>query len=181
MRDISISQLRESVIDYNSRSIFINAHPKRSLNKIDIISLFYLTEDFKVEKIIPSLFQNESLKINLKLDLNNLNRNQKKILHLLRRNNELKNELNINPFALGYPLIEICEKKNKKILSVPLLIWDFEIYGFQNLSGSISISRKSNQEIIINPSLIRLIKKESIPFFKKLKIDENNNQSNLKM
>ena len=180
MRDISISQLRESVIDYNSRSIFINAHPKRSLNKIDIISLFYLTEDFKVEKIIPSLFQNESLKINLKLDLNNLNRNQKKILYLLRRNNDLKNELNINPFALGYPLIEICEKKNKKILSVPLLIWDFEIYGFQNLSGSISISRKSNQEIIINPSLIRLIKKESIPFFKKLKIDENNNQSNLK-
>ena len=70
MRDISISQLRESVIDYNSRSIFINAHPKRSLNKIDIISLFYLTDDFKVEKIIPSLFQNESLQINLKLDLN---------------------------------------------------------------------------------------------------------------
>ena len=180
MRDISISQLRESVIDYNSRSIFINAHPKKSLNKIDFISLCYLTNDLKVEKIISSLFQNESLKINLKLDLNNLNRNQKKILYLLRRNNDLRNELNINPFALGYPLIEICEKKNKRILSIPILIWDFEINGFQNQSGSISISRKSNQEIIINPSLLRLIKKEYNPLFKKLKIDENNNQSNLK-
>ena len=60
------------------------------------------------------------------------------------------------------------------------MIWDFEIYGFQNLSGSISISRKSNQEIIINPSLLRLIKKEHSSLFKKLKIDENNNQSNLK-
>ena len=72
------------------------------------------------------------------------------------------------------------KKKNKRILSIPLLIWDFEINGFQNQSGSISISRKSNQEIIINPSLLRLIKKEYNPLFKKLKIDENNNQSNLK-
>ena len=55
MRDISISQLRESVIDYNSRSIFINAHPKKGLNKIDIISLCNLTNDLKVEKIISSL------------------------------------------------------------------------------------------------------------------------------
>ena len=99
---------------------------------------------------------------------------------MLRKNNDLKNELNINPFAFGYPLVEICDKKNKRILTVPLLIWDFEIYGFQNLSGSISISRKPNQEIIINPSLLRLIKKEHSSLFKNLKIDENNNQSNLK-
>jgi hypothetical protein len=33
MRDISISQLRESVIDSNARSIFIDAHPKKALIK----------------------------------------------------------------------------------------------------------------------------------------------------
>ena len=180
MKDYAINLLKERVLDNNSRSIFINAHPKKSLSKIDLLSLSDLKSEISPSKIIFALFSNTSLKIDFPINLTNFNRSQKRILHLLRRNNDLKNELNINPFALGYPLVEICDKKNKRILSLPLLIWDFEIYGFQNLSGSISISRKSNQEIIINPSLLRLIKKEYNPLFKKVKIGEHYDQSNLK-
>ena len=180
MEDYLTSSLKEKVLDHNSRSIFINSHPKKSLGKIDLLALCDIGHEISPTDIILALFFNRALKIDIPINLDNFNRSQKRVLHLLRKNNDLKNELNINPFAFGYPLVEICDKKNKRILTVPLLIWDFEIYGFQNLSGSISISRKSNQEIIINPSLLRLIKKEYSSLFKKLKIDENNNQSNLK-
>ena len=180
MEDYLASSLKEKVLDHNSRSVFINSHPKKSLSKIDLLALCVIGYEISPTDIILALFFNRALKIDIPINLDNLNRSQKRVLHLLRKNNDLKNELNINPFAFGYPLVEICDKKNKRILTVPLLIWDFEIYGFQNLSGSISISRKSNQEIIINPSLLRLIKKEHSSLFKKLKIDENNNQSNLK-
>ena len=63
MRDISISQLRESVIDSNARSIFIDAHPKKSINKIDLISIANLSNKLDPKIISNKLLSNESFKI----------------------------------------------------------------------------------------------------------------------
>ena len=166
MKGYNIQSLKEKLLDYNSRSLFINAHPQKSLNKIDLLSLCDLKSDLEAERISYALFSNIPFSLSFQLDLNNLNKNQKRLLHLLRRSNDYKNELDLDPFAIGYPLVELGDKKNKRVLSIPLLIWDLQISGFQKRSGRITITRKSNQSAVVNPALIGLIKREYDPSFK---------------
>ena len=55
MKDYAINLLKERVLDNNSRSIFINAHPKKSLSKIDLLSLSDLKSEISPSKIIFAL------------------------------------------------------------------------------------------------------------------------------
>jgi hypothetical protein len=160
MQDFNSGLLKQKLLDTNSRSLFINAHPQKSLNKIDLLSLCDLKSDLEAERVSYALFSNIPFSFSFQLDLNNLNKNQKRLLHLLRRNNDYKNELDLDPFAIGYPLVELVDEKNKRILSIPLIIWDLQISGFQKRSGRITITRKPKQSAVVNPSLIGLIKRE---------------------
>lgn len=181
MQDFNLSLSKQKLLDTNARSLFINAHPQKSLNKIDILSLCDLKTDLEAEKIIYSLFSNIPFKYSFRIDLNQLNKSQKRLLHLLRRNNDFKNELNLNPFGIGYPLVELLDQKNKRILSIPILIWDLEISGFEKRSGLITISRKSNQNVEVNPSLVGLIRREYKPGFTRISaIRERYDESDLK-
>jgi hypothetical protein len=166
MQDFNSGLFKQKLLDTNSRSIFLNSHPKKSLNKIDLLSLCDLKPELEAERISYALFSNIPFRLSFQLNLNNLNKNQKRLLHLLRRNNDYKNELDLDPFAIGYPLVELGDKKNKGVLSIPLLIWDLQISGFQKRSGRITITRKSNQSAVVNPALIGLIKREYDPNFK---------------
>lgn len=166
MGNLNANLLKQKLLDTSSRSLFLNSHPKKSLNKIDLLSLCDLKPDLEAERISYALFSNIPFSLSFQLDLNNLNKNQKRLLHLLRRNNDYKNELDLDPFAIGYPLVQLSDKKNKRILSIPLLIWNLQISGFQKRSGRITITRKSNQSAVVNPALIGLIKREYDPSFK---------------
>lgn len=57
-RDYSIAQLKDKVLDSNARSIFINAHPKKSVNKIDLISLSSLAINLEPLQISNKLLSN---------------------------------------------------------------------------------------------------------------------------
>ena len=117
MRDISISQLRESVIDSNARSIFIDAHPKKSINKIDLISIANLSNKLDPRRIPNKLLTNQSFKIEFPINFKNLseNKNERRLLHILRKNIDFINELNLDPIGIGYPLVEIPDLKKKRI------------------------------------------------------------------
>ena len=185
MKDYYIPFFKEKVLDTNARSLFINAHPQKSLNKIDLLSLCALKTDLEAAHIVYSLFFNIPFRYSFRIDLLQLNKNQKRLLHLLRRNNDYKNELNLNPFGIGYPLVELVDKKNKRILTIPILIWDLEISGFEKQSGLITISRKANQTVEVNPSLVGFIKREFKPGFTSLsaikgRYDETDIKKNIK-
>lgn len=181
MKDYYIPFFKEKVLDTNARSLFINAHPQKGLNKIDLLSLCALKTDLEAARIIYSLFSNIPFRYSFRIDLHQLNKNQKRLLHLLRRNNDFKNELNLNPFGIGYPLVELVDQKNKRILAIPILIWDLEISGFEKRSGLITISRKANQNVEVNPSLVGFIKREYKPGFTSLSaIRERYDESDLK-
>ena len=165
--DYLIPRLKEKIIDSNARSIYVNAHPRKSINRIDVLSMQYLSENLDTQSISTSLLYNQAFKYSFPIRIASLseNRNARRLLHLLRRNNDFKNELNIDPFAIGYPLIEVADDKKKRINSIPILIWDMTIAGNSKRTGSISLSRKSSDGISINPSLVSLIKRKYNPSY----------------
>ena len=59
-RSYPITQLKEKILDSNARSIFVDAHPKKSIHKIDLISLNSLSKSSDPLLISSKLFSNEA-------------------------------------------------------------------------------------------------------------------------
>ena len=173
-----VPYLKEKIIDSNARSIYINAHPRKSISRIEVIALKHLKEGLDPLSITNNLISNRPFEYNFPIHFNKLseNRNARRLLHLLRKNNDFTNELNLDPFGIGYPIIEIADKRHKRINSIPILIWDVQISGHLKRSGAIRINRKSTDEILINPSLVSLIKSNydaafEVPILESIKLD----------
>lgn len=164
-RDYSIALLKEKILDSNARSIFVDAHPKKSIHKIDLISLNSLSKNSDPLLISSKLFSNEAFTFKFPIHYKKLseNRNERRLLHLLRKNVDFINELNLDPIGIGFPLVEISDPKKKRINTIPVLIWDVQISGHLKRTGSISISRKASDNISVNPSLISLIRRNYDP------------------
>lgn len=166
-QNYSITQLKDKILDSNARSVFIDAHPKNSVNKIDLISLSKLARGLDPKQITNKLLCNKGFKFKFPIHFKKLaeNKNERRLLHLLRKNVDFSNELNIDPIGIGFPLIEISDPKKKRVNTYPILIWDVQISGHLNRTGSVELSRKSKDNISMNPSLVRLIKRNYNPNF----------------
>ena len=46
-------------------------------------------------------------------------KNERRLLHILRKNIDFINELNLDPIGIGYPLVEIPDLKKKRINTYP--------------------------------------------------------------
>ncbi len=86
-RSYSITQFKEKILDSNASSIFIDSHPKKSFNKIDLISLSSLSRSLDPFQISNKLFSNEAFKFIFPIHFKKLseNRNERRLLHLLRK------------------------------------------------------------------------------------------------
>jgi len=166
-RSYSITQLKEKILDSNARSIFVDAHPKKSINKIDLISLSSLSRGLDPIQISNKLLCNEAFKFKFPIHFKKLseNRNERRLLHLLRKNIDFNNELNLDPIGIGFPLVEISDPKKKRINTFPVIIWDIQISGHLKRTGSVEISRKPGDNISINPSLVSMIRRHYDPNF----------------
>jgi ribosomal 50S subunit-associated protein YjgA (DUF615 family) len=60
--DHKINALRERLVDSSARSIFVNAHPKKSSVKIDLYSLRELCSNTKNQSLLPDFLFNPSFK-----------------------------------------------------------------------------------------------------------------------
>ena len=181
----SITQLKEKILDSSARSIFIDSHPKKSTNKIDLISITSLSRGLYPQEISNKLFCNEKFKFKFPIHFKKLseNKNERRLLHLLRKNIDFKNELNLDPIGIGFPLVEISDNKKKRINTFPIIIWDVQISGHLKRTGSVEISRKPGDNITINPSLVRMIRNHYDPHFltPNLSIEEVNFNKILKV
>jgi len=166
-QNYSITQLKDKILDSNARSVFVDAHPKKSVNKIDLISLSALARGLDPKQITNKLLCNEGFKFKFPIHFKKLaeTKNERRLLHLLRKNVDFSNELNIDPIGIGFPLIEISDPKKKRVNTYPILIWDVQISGHLKRTGSVELSRKSKDNISMNPSLVRLIKRNYDPNF----------------
>ena len=116
--DHKINSLRGRLVYSNARSAFVNAHPKKSWIKMDLLSLAQLSESNWVDGLLEQFLFNPSFSISLNNKLKINDREYKKTVHLHRKNEDFKNEFNIDPLGLGYPLL-IIESKNKKNTNSP--------------------------------------------------------------
>ena len=147
---------REKLIDSNSRSIFVNAHPKKSLNKIDFLSLKKNSFFSNIKSLLNSFLFESQFKISIKLDSNS--EQQRKWTNLFRKNEEFKNDFNLDPLGFGYPLLLIKNEKRKQYQLTPIFIWDVFLKESKFSSSSFTIQLKKSESLAINPSLIRYIK-----------------------
>ena len=61
--DYLIPRLKEKIIDSNARSIYVNAHPRKSINRIDALSIQYLRENLDTQSIVRVYFTTKLLNI----------------------------------------------------------------------------------------------------------------------
>ena len=149
---------RERLIDSNSRSIFVNAHPKKSLNKIDFLSLKKISLFSNIKDLLNSFLFDSQFKISLKLDPHSNSQHQRKWTHLFRKNEEFKNEFNLDPLGFGYPLLLIKNFKKKQYQLTPIFIWDVFLKESKISPFNFTVQLKKSESLAINPSLIRYIK-----------------------
>ena len=153
-----INLLREKLVDSNARSVFVNAHPKKSRIKIDLLSLGKLCSANQNRAFLYHFLFNPSYEITPSNNLIINERDHKKTVHLFRKNEAFKNEFNLDPLGFGYPLLLIKSKNNKKYQLTPLFIWDVSLTQSAYDPSLYSYKIKQSGSIILNPSLMRYLK-----------------------
>lgn len=173
-----IENLKNQLVSSSSKSIFSNAHPKKSIDKIDILEFCNLCNDTRINPtfIFQSLFYDRSFTIKLKVSYlkSDKNKSKRKILNIFRKNEDLIQEINHDSFALGYPLICLPDNKRKLLRFIPIFIWDLKIFHGVESSGQLVIKKKQRNKGYINPIFIEIIRENFENSYKDLlKIFEN--------
>ncbi len=159
---LNINDLKEKLIDSNARSIFVNAHPQKSQSKIDLLHFSYLYPLFDPAHFLLNLNHFKFYKLELPVDYTSRKERKyhRRMLNFLRKNEDFKNEFNISPFGLGYPILVLPDSKRKKMNYVPLLIWDIGITGHLIRSKTVNLNRVRDASVIVNPFLVNQIKSD---------------------
>ena len=80
-----------------------------------------------------------------------------KWVHIFRKNEASKNDLNLDPLGFGYPLFLIKTKK-KQLQLTPVFVWDATIKQSSTKLNHFSLKIKRTEMVTVNPSLLRYIK-----------------------
>ena len=158
---LKINILRKRLVDSNARSVFVNAHPKKSKVKIDLLSLVQLNTSLQDEQFLNHLLFNNSFEINTSVDFNNNETQSKKTVHLFRKNEAYKSEFNLDPIGLGYPLLLIKPKNKKQYQLTPVFIWDVSLKQLASDPTKYSFRIKKTETVSLNPSLLQYLKQHS--------------------
>jgi superfamily I DNA and/or RNA helicase len=170
-----INALRERLVDSSARSVFVNAHPKKSRVKLDLLSLSKLCLNLQDQSPLQQFLFNPSFEISPSPQIKINERDHKKTLHLFRKNEAFKNEFNLDPLGLGYPLLLIKSKNKKQYQLTPLFIWNVSLTQSKIDPLVHSYRVKQSEPISLNPSLIRYLRRgtniESILRFEEIEND----------
>ena len=156
-----INALRERLVDSNARSVFVNAHPKKSRVKLDLHSLSKLCLNLQNQAFLHHFLFNPSFEISPIPHLKTNERDHKKTVHLFRKNEAFKNEFNLDPLGFGYPLLLIKSKVKKKYQLTPMFIWDVSLNQSTTDPALYSYKIKPLESVTLNPSLIRYLRRGS--------------------
>ena len=154
-----INALRERLIDSNARSIFVDAHPKKSRVKIDLHSLGELCSSIQNQAFLYHFLFNPSFEMSPSKYLKINDSNHKKTVHLFRKNEAFKNEFNLDPLGFGYPLLLMKSKNKKKYQLTPIFIWDLSLTQTFVDPSLYSYKIKQSVSVTLNPSIISFLKR----------------------
>lgn len=166
-----MAALRDKLIDSNSRSVFVNAHPQNSLLKIDFRNFANLSFKNFDTKHLNKFLSDPQFKISIPIASEILSKQQRKCEHLYLKNEELKNEYKIDSLGFGYPLILIKNTKKKNYQLMPLFIWAVKAYKSNCPNKTITYHLNKSEIVTINPSIIRYIKSLNGPNLNDLFLD----------
>ena len=96
LASLKINALRERLVDSNARSVFVNAHPKKSRVKLDLHSLSKLCLNLQNQAFLHHFLFNPSFEISPIPQLKTNERDYKKTVYLFRKNEAFKNEFNLD-------------------------------------------------------------------------------------
>ncbi|MDB2314909.1 ATP-binding protein [Flavobacteriaceae bacterium] len=156
-----INALRERLVDSNARSVFVNAHPKKSRVKLDLHSLSKLCLNLQDQYLLNQFLFNPSFQISPSPQLKINERDHKKTPYLFRKNEAFKNEFNLDPMGLGYPLLLSKSKNKKQYQLTPLFIWDVSLTQSSIDPSIYSYKIKQSESVSLNPSLIRYLRRSA--------------------
>ena len=173
-----IENFKNHLVSSSSKSIFYNAHPKKSFDKIDVIEFCEICDDSRINPtfIFQSLFYNRSFEIKLKVSYlkKDKTRSKRKILNIFRKNEDLVQQINHDSFALGYPLICFADDKRKSLRFIPIFIWNLKISHGLDSSEHLIIKKNEKDKGHINPIFVEAINENYVNSCKEiLKIFEN--------
>ena len=165
----NINKLKEKLLTSSAKSIFSNAHPKKSVDKIDLLELLshYNHPDLTPAKTFEFLLKNESFKFlfNVQYGQNKRHPLKRKLLNIYRKNTDAINELSIDCFGVGYPLIRIPDQGKRRLRYIPIFIWDLKISKSKDRLNYLFVKKEKSPNVYINPILIETIKLEFNEFF----------------
>ena len=99
-----IENLRDNLISSNAKSIFSNAHPKKSIDKMDVLELCKLNLQCQITptQILEALLSNTPFKTiyNISYHQDEKNKSKRKLIHLFRKNEDYVQEITTIPFLL---------------------------------------------------------------------------------
>ena len=159
-----IENLRDNLISSNAKSIFSNAHPKKSIDKIDVLELCKLNPlcQVKPAQILEALLSNTPFKTtyNISYHRDEKNKSKRKLIHLFRKNEDYIQEINHDSFSIGYPLVCMADTKRKRLRYIPVFIWNLKLAYVSGRLDQYSIEKNKFPNVSINPILIEAIKDE---------------------
>ena len=153
--------LEKKLTGTNSRSVHLNAAPRSSNNKLELIDFDKIDSNFS-KKLINNIFNKETFSqtINIKIDdIENNKKTFKRLKTLARQNKDYSLEHGLEPFGFGYPIITKKDLSKNKIIYCPLLIWDLNISEDFSKANSFKISKTIDNPIKINEVLLNYIQK----------------------
>lgn len=164
-----IENLRDNLISSNAKSIFSNAHPKKSIDKMDVLELCKLNSLCPITptQILQALLSNTPFKTvyNISYYRDEKNKSKRKLIHLFRKNEDYIQEINHDSFSIGYPLVCMADTKRKRLRYIPIFIWDLKLAYATTRLDQYTIEKNKFPKVSVNPILVEAIQDDIDPEF----------------
>tara|TARA_A100000164_G_scaffold366527_1_gene387471 strand:- start:2853 stop:6389 length:3537 start_codon:yes stop_codon:yes gene_type:complete len=153
-----INTLQNQLIEINQRSIFVNALPRKSRSKIDLINLIDDNPTHSINLLIEDLVELRPFSIKLSINKSHqaADKRDSILYNLVRKATIYKYEFNLEPLGIGYPLLKFPNQKNNSFQYVPIFIWEINFKATLYKSNSLQLIHPENASVYLNPSLLKI-------------------------
>ena len=154
-----INTLQNQLIEINQRSIFVNALPRKSRSKIDLINLVDNHPIYSSNQLIEDLVELRPFSIKFSVDKSHPEAAKRKriLYNLARKASIYKYEFNMEPLGIGYPLLKFPNHKNNSFQYIPIFIWEINFKAALYKAKSLQLIHPENASVYLNPSLLKIV------------------------
>ena len=154
-----INTLQNQLIEINQRSIFVNALPRKSRSKIDLINLVDNHPIYSSNQLIEDLVELRPFSIKFSVDKSHPEaaKRERILYNLARKASIYKYEFNMEPLGIGYPLLKFPNHKKNSFQYIPIFIWEINFKAALYKAKSLQLIHPENASVYLNPSLLKIV------------------------